>query len=149
MRYEFDACVIKEWKTRSVVFRGLLLGGDPRTTLFLTQVQQEVRTLRGASKFTVLRYPSGCEARGSWITDRFPKKAAVRSYSKGETVSYLVTEDGELVTAFEVSADIDLVPYVFSYLLDYGGPVFHAVGQLSQPVRLEGFPDSSKHPDTF
>ena len=63
---------------------------------------------------------------------------------------YVVEEGEDLVAAVQVNAEIDLLRYVFSTLLNYGGPVCSAQRGLDCPVQWpQGFPDPSKHPGWF
>ena len=137
--FEFDACVI-ESETQEVVFCGLLLGDDPRTSYFLDLVQQEIQALLGSAHLSRHRYRSGTEAQGRWITDRAAKKTTIRQCSDERMKMYVVEEDGELVTAFQVNHNIDLLRYVFHVLLDSYGSICYKVA-LGYPILLpEGFP---------
>ena len=123
------------------------LGGDGRTELFLAQVRQALQLALKPVNLNALQYPSGTEARGSWIDYRVPALTTVKTCFHLGATSYVVEERGELVAALQINADIDLMPYIFFALFDSQEIPCFARGLLSYPVDWpEGFPDASKHP---
>ena len=147
VRHEFDACVIKEWGTRRIFFRGLLLGGDPRTSLFLVQVQQKLETLLGPVQFEVLRYPSGCEAQGDWIGKRQPEQAKVCFACEDKGWAYWVKDQGELVACMVIIPGIRLEWAIIYTLLDGEDNTPYCPKSCQfPPYWPEGFPDQTKHP---
>lgn len=142
MHYEFDACVIKEFGTRHIFLRGLLLGGDPRSALLLIEVQRDLSELFGPTRFTTLRYPAGLAARGGWLERR---EGEVHYHHTNLGNIYYVSSKDDLVAYLQVSP-VDLRERIITTLLDGSG----AAAPLERfPDFPQGFPGQAQHPGTI
>ena len=143
--HEFDACVVKAWGDRRIFFRGLLLSGDLRSSLFLVQVQRELETLFGPTRFTMLRYPSGLAAKGEWIQKRSAARAKVFYAHERWGNAYHVEDQGNLIACICVSP-VDLRRHILFSLLDAKEFVPYQPKPFSLTDLPEGFPDTVRHP---
>ena len=140
MHHEFDACIIKEWGTRNIFFRGLLLSNDPRSSLLLIEVQRKLECLFGPTRFSVLRYASGSKAVGTWTEERVQGGEIRYHHSKLGNI-YHVESQGNLVACLYLSP-IDLRESIAQTLLDGRSEIL----SVTCPKFPPEFPDDTKHP---
>ena len=141
MHHEFDACIIKEWGTRNIFFRGLMLSNDPSSSLLLIEVQRKLECFFGPTRFSVLRYKSGLEATGRWL-ETCAEGGEIRYHHTELGNIYHVKSRGDLVACMYVSP-IDLRETIAGTLLDHKAEIL-AVSCC--PKFPHAFPDDAKHP---
>ena len=134
MKYELDACIVKELGSRRIFLRSLLPPGAC-TELFLIQIQQAVEGLLGPFDFFVLRYPAGVEARevgGFYTVYRTPQPSGRDLYTVRQGQEVFAVFQTAYLTESALSSLLSDAPY--------------EVCPVRSATIPEGFPDASKHP---